>query len=117
MREPERLLNVMNRPFHKRYGFWNVQKLTLFRRNDVNFPSCLRAFLLRQCLFVVEGMLPLACGAADPLVVIGLSHNWLDDEGASTRHAAGASRAATAVLDAVPGFTGPANGPSCCRGV
>ena len=117
MREPERLLNVMNRPFHKRSGFWNVQKLTLFRRNDVNFQSCLRAFLLRQCLFVVEGMLPLACSAADPLVMIGLSHNWLDDEGASTRHAAGASRAATAVLDAGSGFTGPANGPSCCRGV
>ena len=117
MREPERLLNVMNRPFHKRSGPWNVRKLTLFRRNDVNFQSCLRAFLLRQCLFVVEGMLSLACSAADPLVTIGLSHNWLDDEGASTRHAAGASRAATAVLDAGSGFTGSANRPSCCRGV
>ena len=117
MRDPERLLNVMNRPFHKRSGPWNVQKLTSLRRHDVNFQPCLRAFLLRQCLFVVEGMLPLACSAADPLVMIGLSHNWLDDEGASTRHAARSSRAATTVLDARPRFTGQANRPSCFRGV
>lgn len=64
MREPERLLNVMNRPFHKRSGPWNVQKLTSFRRHDVNFQSCLRAFPLRQCLFVVEGMFSRACSAA-----------------------------------------------------
>ena len=117
MREPERLLNVMNRPFHKRSGPWNVQKLTLRRRNEVKFKAFLRAFLLWQCLFVVEGMLPLACSVADPLVIIGLSHNWLDDEGASTRHAARSSRAATTVLDARPRFTGQANRPSCCRGV
>ncbi len=109
VRKSEKLLNVINRTFHERSNPKMCESLLYRGRNDVNFQSCLRAFLLRQCLFVVEGMFSRACSATHPLVTIELSRNWLDDEGASTRHAAGASRAATAVLDAGSGFRGSAN--------
>jgi hypothetical protein len=45
---------------------WNVRKLALFRRNRVNSARFLRAFRLRQCLFVVDGMLSLAYSATPP---------------------------------------------------
>ena len=55
---------VMNRTFHDGPTLKMCECLLYPGRNDVNFQSCLRAFLLRQCLFVVEGMFSRACSAA-----------------------------------------------------